>query len=50
MLSSAFTTPTLGPVRLDLCSLFCIFKGMLIVSEGSICAGAIGVEDVVCGI
>ena len=48
VLGGTLSTPAFCPVGLDLCGLVCIFEGCLVVFEGSVCTGAVGVEDVVC--
>jgi hypothetical protein len=44
---STLASPTLCPVRFDLRYLLSILESVLVVALGSICGGAVGVEDVV---
>jgi hypothetical protein len=50
VLGGALSTPALRPVRLDLCRLVCVVQSCLVVFERSVCAGSVGVEDVVRGV
>jgi len=50
MHSSSLASPTLRPVRLDLCNFLGIFKGLLVVLFRGIGGGTVGVEDVVGGL